>query len=140
MTSIEVFPFRRAFELPEDDVEGLTARGVTWETMVEGNTSWLLVRDQPLPAGFLTASVEIAIMIPIGYPDTALDMVRVSPPIARIDHVAIPAATPATIDQRSFQQWSRHRTAENPWRPGVDSVLSQLDLAQEWFARAAPRS
>jgi hypothetical protein len=140
VTSVEVAPLRRTFSLPDEDVAGLVARGVGWETVTEGNTPWLIVHDQPLPQGFRTTSVDIAIMIPTGYPDTALDMVRVSPPMVRLDGAAIPATSPVTIDQRSFQQWSRHRTPANPWRSGVDSVLSQLDLAQEWFARAAPRA
>jgi hypothetical protein len=58
------------------------------------------------------------------------------PHVARNDGVAI-RATEATValEGRVFQRWSRHRTPENPWRPGADSIATHLLLVEDWLAR-----
>jgi hypothetical protein len=62
-------------------------------------------------------------------------MVYVYPPMARADGRGIGALTGMIIDGRPYQRWSRHRTNENPWRPGVDDIAAHLALVEEWFAR-----
>jgi hypothetical protein len=86
---------------------------------------------------FNEPEVTLAVLVPVGYPVTALDMVFVCPPLTRKDGRAIAATSQRAISGVAFQQWSRHRTAHNPWREGVDTVCTQLDLADEWFDREA---
>lgn len=126
---------RRQFQMPEADVDHLTARGLRWETLVEGGARWLLVHDFPVPAGYNAGSVTAAVAISPGYPDAQLDMVYFHPPLARRDGRAIGALSAQGIDGKSFQRWSRHRTGVNPWRPGEDDLSSHLALVEHWLER-----
>ena len=38
-----------------------------------------------------------------------------------------------TIDGTPWQRWSRHRTSQNPWRPGVDGIPTHLALVEHWL-------
>ena len=80
-----------------------------------------------------------AIVIPPGYPDAQLDMVYFFPPLARADGGAIGALTPRRFDEKDWQQWSRHRTQQNPWRPGEDDIAGHLMLVDYWLRRELPR-
>ena len=42
---------------------------------------------------------------------------------------------PLKVDGKDFQQWSRHRTTESPWRPGEDDLSSHLVLVDDWLER-----
>lgn len=128
---------RREFVLPEDDVEYLTGLGLPWDAVVEGGAQWLLVHGYALPLGFNVAAATLGIRIVPGYPAAALDMIYVSPPLSRLDNGAIGALSPCSICGAQFQQWSRHYTPANPWRPNLDSVGSHLRAAEEWFRKAA---
>jgi hypothetical protein len=128
-------PVRRQFALPEDDAAHLDARGFSWETIVSEGERWLFIHDFPVPSGYVGRLVTVAIQITAGYPTAALDMVYVHPALARTDGRAIGALTTMIIDAKSFQRWSRHRTNENPWRPGVDDLAAHLALIEEWFVR-----
>ena len=35
------------------------------------------------------------------------------------------------IDGRTYQRWSRHRTAQNPWRVGVDGLDTHVFLIED---------
>jgi hypothetical protein len=128
---------RRQFPLPEEDTLALDAIGLPWETVVEGGTQWLVIRDWPLPPGYSESSVSLAVRIVPGYPTAALDMIYAHPPIRRKDGSAIAAVSDCQVDGRIFQQWSRHYTPQNPWRADVDSVMTHLHAAEEWFRRSA---
>ena len=39
------------------------------------------------------------------------------------------------LDGKQYQQWSRHRTAANPWRPGLDNVGTHLIQVDSWLQR-----
>jgi hypothetical protein len=39
------------------------------------------------------------------------------------------------LDGKQFQQWSRHRTGANPWRPGLDNVCTHLLLVNSWLEK-----
>lgn len=127
---------RRQFALPEEDVEYLDALGLSWETIIEGQVGWVLIHAFPLPSGFNQSKVTLAIRIVANYPGAALDMIYVSPPLARSDGKAIGALSPFSLDGKVFQQWSRHYTAANPWRVGIDSLGTHVHAAEEWLARA----
>lgn len=126
---------RRQFELPEGDLEYLGASGLKWETIVEGKQRWLLIHERPTHEAYNPAIATTALHIVPGYPDSPLDMVWFNPGLAIKTGKQIRALSNQDIDGRSFQRWSRHRTSENAWRPGVDDVASHLFLVDHWLAR-----
>ena len=126
---------RRQFQLPEGDEGGIEARGLPWETIVEGGSRWLLIHNFPVPVGYNHLTASAALRIPPSYPDDQIDMVYFSPALALASGKAIGALTLTTIDGKSYQQWSRHRTEANPWRPGLDDVGTHLLQVESWLAR-----
>jgi len=73
---------RHAFDLLENDAASLEAKGLTWETIVDGNSKWVLIKSFPIPAGYNVSEAEIALMLPESYPTTQIDMVYVSPALS----------------------------------------------------------
>ncbi len=126
--------FRRQFKLPVEDLEFLEGRGEPWEAIIDGGTQWVLLHRFELPPGFTATHASAAIRIVAGYPDTALDMVYFEPHLARADGKPINALSVQLIDGRSFQQWSRHRPPNNPWRVGEDGLASHCAYAMGWLA------
>lgn len=126
---------RRAFALPESDREFLEARGLPWETVVEGGTRWVLIHDYPVRAGYDRNRVSLALEISPSYPDAQIDMVYFLPQLARMDRRAIAALAVRGIEGRQWQRWSRHRTGANPWRRGCDCIETHLLLVDEWLER-----
>jgi len=127
---------RRQFDLLPQDQQFLDDYGLPWETIFDGS-QWILIHNFPtLHEGYSHETVIAAIRLETGYPMTGLDMVYFYPPLARKDGLRI-GATEAmqAIDGKSYQRWSRHRTAENPWRPGQDSIGSHVILIEDWLAR-----
>ena len=58
------------------------------------------------------------------------------PALRRQDGKGIPATeSTENVDNKTFQRWSRHRTGENPWRPGVDDVSTHLAQVKHWLVR-----
>lgn len=131
----EIPTLRRAFQLPEEDVEGLDARGFRWETVVEGSTKWLIVSAYPLPAGYNHGNADLALRIPPSYPDDQIDMVYFAPALALVSGKAVRQLSLTQVDGKSYQQWSRHRTPQNPWRPGLDSICTHLLQVDTWLTR-----
>ena len=128
---------RRQFDLPSFDTQHLATLGLEWETITEPSGSrWLLIHDWPVPvSGYNVERVLLALQIPPGYPDAQIDMVYFHPHLSRKDGKAIGALSAHTLDGKSFQRWSRHRTAQAPWRPGEDDVSSHLVLVADWLER-----
>ena len=131
---------RRQFRLPEGDEEGLEARGLPWEAVVEGQSRWLLIHDFPIPAGYNLGAATAALRIPPSYPDDQIDMVYFSPALALVGGLAVGALSSTTIDGKPYQQWSRHRTPANPWRPGLDDVGTHLLQVESWLVRELQRT
>ncbi len=125
---------RREFMLPEIDVEFLESLKLDWETISSGG-NWLLIHKVPVPEGYNLAEVTTALMIAPGYPVSQIDMAYFYPHLTRNDGKGIGALASHVIDNKNFQRWSRHRTAENPWRPGLDDVSTHLQLVHYWFER-----
>jgi hypothetical protein len=125
---------RRNFVLLAKDETYLDARGLAWETVDDGRR-WLLIRDYPVPQGYLQSSTCLAIEIPQNYPAAEIDMFYCNPPltlesggqIAQTEHRQV-------VNGDEFQRWSRHR---NPgqWSPVRDSVISHMGLVDESIAR-----
>jgi hypothetical protein len=131
---------RREFDLPEEDVEHLNARRQPWETLVEGNAGWLLIRDFPVPEGYRMSAVTLALMIPSTYPTTQIDMFYVSPFLELASGRIIRQTQGRnSVCGLTFQRWSRHRTSQNPWRPGIDNIATHLGVVDECLAREVAR-
>ena len=126
---------RRAFELPEEDEECLAAGGFKWEAIVENKVTWLLIDEYPIPAGYNEKVVRLALRIPPSYPDEDIDMVYFSPALALTNGRAIRQLSSLVIDGVQYQQWSRHRTQANPWRPGLDNGRTHLLQVDTWLNR-----
>jgi hypothetical protein len=127
---------RREFRLPAEDEEYLDSTGLGWETIVEGGLRWLILLDRPVPVGYTLDKSHTALLIQPGYPDAELDMVYFDPPVSRADGAHIGALATQQIQGRPWQRWSRHRTPQNPWRPGVDAIPTHLVLVDHWLKRA----
>jgi hypothetical protein len=131
----DALTLRRAFQLPEEDVEGLDARGFAWETVVEAGVKWLMIAGYAVPSGYNYNKADLALRIPPSYPDDQIDMVYFSPALALTNGKAIRQLSLTRIDGKEYQQWSRHRTPQNPWRPGLDSICTHLLQVDTWLAR-----
>ena len=123
------------FALPQADEEYLNGLGLPWETRVHPNGQWLIIHDWKLPSGYNVTANTIALRIPASYADAQIDMVYFRVPVSRTDGRVIGALTMQPVAGESWQQWSRHRTPSNPWRPGVDDVASHLSLVDDWLRR-----
>lgn len=124
---------QRAFSLPSGDVEFLDSLGRAWETTIEQKARWLLVHGFPVPDGYNHNVVTVALRIQATYPDTEIDMAYFSPALSRADGKSIKALSQKVILGKTYQRWSRHRTPQNPWRPGVDDVSTHLGLVEHWL-------
>ena len=130
---------RRDFDLLPQDEKFLKEYGLPWETISDGS-QWVLIHEFPTHEGYNHLRVTAAIRMETGYPNTELNMVYFFPALARKDGRPI-GATQAkqVIDGKTYQRWSRHRTGQNPWRAGVDSVGTHVFLIEDWLAREFER-
>ena len=125
----------RDFELLAADMEFLNEYGIEWETVNDGS-QWILLNELPLPDGYTQDTAVAAIRLETGYPDAQLDMVYFHPKLIRCDGKAIPQTNVTqSINGRQFQRWSRHRTPQNPWIPGQDSLGTHIMLVEDWLER-----
>lgn len=130
---------RREFQLPAVDERYLDSIGLAWETVRDGGLLWLLIHEWKIVAGYNVRSVRIALQIPGGYSDNQIDMVYFCPALERADRRPIATICSQPICGEVYQRWSRHRTAANPWRPGVDDISTHLTLVDEWLRRELTR-
>jgi hypothetical protein len=130
---------RRHFHLPEHDEDFLERLRLDWETVRHGQGQnqvlRLVIYDYPVPPGYTVDKVALFLRIEASYPDTQIDMVYFLPHLHRRDGRSIDALSTESFDDKSWQRWSRHRTSENPWRPGVDDISTHLALVDHWLAR-----
>jgi hypothetical protein len=126
---------RKQFQLSEEDEQCLAALGLEWEAIIESNTNWLIVRSYPIPDGYNHRQADAALRISPSYPDAQIDMVYFFPALALTNGKAIRQLTPHQLDGKQYQQWSRHRTPANPWRPGLDSICTHLLQVTHWLQR-----
>jgi hypothetical protein len=126
---------RRAFQLAEEDEGCLAALGLEWEAIIENGTKWLVFPDYPIPEGYNHRIAAAALRIKPSYPDDDIDMVYFHPSLVLTSGKSIGQLSPLTLDGKQYQQWSRHRTAANPWRPGLDNVCTHLLQVNNWLER-----
>lgn len=126
---------RRAFQLSEEDEECLAQSGLEWESIREGDANWLILPGYPIPDGYNVSVATAALKIPPKYPDEQIDMVYFDPPLVLKSGRTINNLSLLTLDQKQYQQWSRHRTEANPWRPGIDNICTHLMQVTTWLKR-----
>jgi len=126
---------RRDFNLLARDESFLDEYRLPWETISDGS-QWVLIHEFPTHEGYNHSHVTTAIRMETGYPNAELNMVYFFPALARKDGKPI-GKTEAiqAIDGRTYQRWSRHRTAQNPWRAGIDGLDTHVFLVEDWLAR-----
>ena len=100
---------KKEFQLPEEDEKYLNSTGLSWETIIDNKMQWVIIYDYPI------------------------DMAYFFPEVKRLDNKPINATCIQKIDNKTFQRWSRHRTAANPWREGIDDISTHLLLVGFWF-------
>jgi hypothetical protein len=126
---------RRAFQLAEEDEECLAALGLKWEAIIENGTKWLVFPEYPIPEGYNHHVAAAALRIKPSYPDDDIDMVYFHPALALTSGKSIGQLSLLALDGKQYQQWSRHRTPANPWRPGLDNVCTHLLQVNNWLER-----
>lgn len=126
---------RREFRLPPDDESFLTEYGLPWETVMNGSP-WVLIHEFPTQEGYNHPRVTAAVRIETGYPHTELNMAYFFPALARLDGKPIGATQGTqTLDGKTFQRWSRHRSSQNPWKIGQDNLGTHVILIEDWLER-----
>lgn len=124
---------RRDFDLLETDKDYLDASALRWDAINDNGMQILIIRDVQLPAHYNIDKADIAIRMDTGYPRQQLDMAYFCPPLSRGDGKPINALTPIVIEGRGYQQWSRHRTPDNPWVEDVDCLATHLGFVEQWL-------
>lgn len=132
--------FRRQFELPGLDLEYLKRRGLPWEAVIEGSVRWVLLHEHPVPTGYNRTAVSAALQLSASYPDTQIDMVYFYPHLSQTNGISVPQVSNLNFDGKTWQRWSRHRTAANPWRRGYDCIETHVLLVDEWLERELRRA
>ncbi len=128
--------FTRAFTLREEDEDYLSKSDLKLETIIEGGRRWAILRQFPLPAGYNCSVADIAIEVPPTYPAAQLDMFYCHPHLAREAGGAIPQTqTSQSIEGKSYQRWSRHRTGETAWKPESDSIITHIAIITDAIAK-----
>lgn len=129
----------RDFDLLPQDQKFLDKYGLDWETIIDGS-QWVLIHNFPTHDGYNVSAVTAAIRLETGYPNAPLDMVYFHPALTRKDgqHIGATETTQA-ICGTAYQRWSRHRTAQNPWKPGHDGIGTHIFLIEDWLAREFER-
>ncbi len=132
---------RREFLLPPKDVLHLDSLGLPWETIgsPQQGGGYVLIHNYPTPPGYNVAVVTVALRIETLYPDVQIDMAYFYPDLVRLDGRGISALAAQPIDGQTYQRWSRHRTAQNPWRPSIDCLATHLGQVDAWLENELTR-
>lgn len=108
--------------LTAEDIETLGSSEFDWDVTDWQGNLLVTVKAWKLPKGYNVDVVDVRFIVPMTYPSAQLDMFYFSPSLHRKDGVAINAITNQDFNGEVWQRWSRHRTPESAWRPGVDDI------------------
>lgn len=125
---------RCQFGLLEEDERYLSSLGLPWEAVTEGGIQRVVIHSWPVPTGYNVERTSVNVQLPPGYPDTQIDMAYFYPALSRQDGRAIGALCPDSFDGKTWQRWSRHRTASSQWRIGTDCLETHMALVADWLA------
>jgi len=124
---------RKNFRMPEEDMEFLESLGYAYDLVALGEDRRVVIYGIEIPDGYNVKIADVHFRIMTGYPDQQIDMWYFTPALSRADGRGIRALSPLTFDGKTWQQWSRHRTPGNPWRPGIDNLSTHYNLTLEWL-------
>lgn len=125
---------RKEFDLLEEDELFISSLHLPWESVKQANQNWVLIHNYPIQKGYNVDVASMAIRMIGGYPTSGLDMVYFYPSLKRADQQLVGALSEYSLDGKIYQQWSRHRTSVNPWRPDVDNLSTHVALADFWLS------
>lgn len=125
--------WRFEFDLLEEDQTYLSSLKLPFETVKLAIQNWVFIHNYSIPQGYNVPLVTMAVRMVGCYPTAGLDMVYFFPALSRVDGQPIGCLTDYPLDGKSYQQWSRHRTSANPWRPEVDNLSTHVPLADFWL-------
>lgn len=113
------------YELLPEDTEYLEANySSKWEKITEGSGKHgLLIREFPVPDGYTLAQATLMVLVPTGYPGSALDMFYFDPPLHKSNGATINALASEDHFGRTWQRWSRHYE----WKPGEDCLWKHIE-------------
>ena len=114
--------------LPEDSEYLDRTYRERWSVISEGAAkNALLIEHFPLPAGFEPEAANLMILIPVGYPGSALDMFYLDPHVRRLDGTQINAIADESHFEMLWQRWSRHYK----WKPGEDTLVRHVEFVKQ---------
>jgi len=126
---------RCEFDMLAEDEAYLDGAGLTWETVIEENRRWLLIRSYPLPAGYTVPTSDIALELPPTYPQAQIYGFYAYPPLALASgHEIDRTQLRGTVDGNVFHGWSRYRPGQ-VWDPDSDNVASHLAMVDACLAK-----
>jgi hypothetical protein len=126
-------PQRVQFKLLPGDLAFLNSLGLRWEAVLDGQVMCAIIYDWPLPPGYNVEVTDVHVRMTQGYPDSQIDMAYFAPALARSDGRSVNGLSFIPFDGRQWQQWSRHRTANSPWRIGEDDLSTHLGYVFAWL-------
>jgi hypothetical protein len=124
---------RLDFKLRPADLAFVNSLGLRWEAVLEGRVMCVVIYDWPLPSGYNVDAADVHVRMTEGYPDVQIDMAYFAPALARRDGRGINGLSSLQFDGRQWQQWSRHRTANSPWRIGEDDLSTHMQYVYAWL-------
>jgi len=121
------------YELPSEDVEYLDANFPSkWKKVTEGTGKHgLIVEDFTIPLGYTVSKSNLLVLIPVGYPGSALDMFYFLPHLHKSDETAIECLVAEVHFDENWQRWSRHYD----WEAGVDSLAKHIQRVETNLSR-----
>ncbi len=117
---------RRAFQLSKVDQGFLDSRQKSWEAIIEGQNHWVIAEEFDVPGGYNHSTVSVALRLEPSYPDVQIDMAYFCPALTRTDGKQIRNLSSLQLDNKAWQQWSRHRVGQDAWRPDIDNIETHL--------------
>lgn len=126
-------PQRVQFKLLPGDLAFVNSLQLRWEAVLDGKVMCVIIYGWPLPPGYNVVVADVHVPMTQGYPDTQIDMAHFAPALARRDGRSINRVSSMSFDGREWQQWSRHRTANSPWRIGEDDLSSHMGYVFAWL-------
>lgn len=121
--------------LPECDQAFLKDLALKWDLVPEGGIHWLVIYDFPIPEGYNFGTSDVSLRLERCYPDTQIDMVYFGHQLALNSGTTIRQIVSVNHLNRTWQRWSRHRTSQNPWRPGIDCIETHIVQVRHWLER-----
>ena len=110
-----------------------------WELKKVDRLNILYIKNFEIPKGYNVQKTDMIIIIPDRYDSVQLDMAYFKPHLSRVDNKPLIKATPRRFGDEIFQQWSRHRTNDNPWIIGVDCIETHIDLIRYFLRKELER-